>query len=146
MLPCFSAYFLAGSQYHEERNGRATRCKEQREICAYFPSSLGQLSLYSYYETVLVFGIYTVLEIVPCNEIHLDELSGQSYEEIKETLFTTTTTTTRNCHSLDSKIDFANQKIFECKLVSKKAKLKLELIIIRLVITYTYANNPGVLK
>jgi hypothetical protein len=27
----------------------------------------------------LVFGIYTVLEIVPCNEIHLDELSGQSY-------------------------------------------------------------------
>jgi hypothetical protein len=38
-------------------------------------------------ETVLAFGIYTVLETVPSNEIHLDELSGQSYEEIKETLF-----------------------------------------------------------
>jgi len=69
--------------------------QKQREICVYFPSSLGHLCLYSYYETVLAFGIYTVLVIVPCNEIHLDELSGQSYEEMKETVFTTTTITTK---------------------------------------------------
>jgi len=59
----------------------------------YFPSSLGHLCLYSYYETLLAFGIYTVLEIVPCNEINLNEVSGQSYEEIKKTVFTTTTKT-----------------------------------------------------
>jgi hypothetical protein len=39
----------------------------------------------------LLFRMYTVLETVPCKEIHLDELRGQSYEEIKETVFATTT-------------------------------------------------------
>jgi hypothetical protein len=111
----------------------------------YFPSTLGHLCLYSCYEAVLAFGIYTVLEIVLCKEIHLDELSEQSYEEIKETVFTTTTTTTTS-NSLGSKVDFANQKIFECKLESSKAELKLYWIIISLVITHAYANKTWVLK
>jgi hypothetical protein len=48
--------------------------------CVYLPPTVGHLWLYSYYETVLVFGIYTALEIVPCNEIQLDEISEQSYD------------------------------------------------------------------
>jgi hypothetical protein len=56
--------------------------------CLYLPSTLGHLCLYPYYETVLAFGIYTAVEIVPCNEIQQDELSEQSCDEIRRAVFT----------------------------------------------------------
>ena len=90
--------------------------------------------------TVLPFAIYTVLEIVPCNEIGLDELSGQSYEEIKKTVFIK-----KKVILWAVKLVFPVKK-FECKSEPKKANLKLYWIIIRPVTTYTYADRTRVLK